>query len=203
MDPDIQRERDELLFSLVKGDRTLHLGLAIVYGACAVTAIVFAFAIVAMNKGIGALLYDIGMIVGFGGMAYVWFQRYKADKAALEEIGDDPSGIDSCRTYSAATADVISESRKTKKELRQQWIAYGILSIVLLGFGIFFVILLMSGFRDEMLFVICGTVLLVGGILLSSLTVKAFREWIVARRLEVLEQRAELAKQENHEKGAR
>jgi hypothetical protein len=35
------------------------------------------------------------------------------------------------------------------------------------------------------------------------LTVKAFREWIVARRLEVLEQRAELTKQENHEKGAR
>lgn len=202
MDPDIQRERDELLFSLVKGDRTLHLGLAIVYGACAATAVVFAFAIVAMNKGIDALLYDIGMIAGFGGMAYVWFRRYKDDVAALEEIGDDPSGIDSCRTYSATTADVISESRKTKKELRQQWIAYGILSIVLLGFGIFFVVLLMSDFRGETLFVICGTVLLVGGILLSSLTVKAFREWIVARRLEALERRAEIAKQGKHEKSS-
>ena len=196
MDPEIQRQRDELLFTLVKGDRSLHLGLAIVYGACAVTAAVFAVAIIMQRKGVTPLIYDVGMMLGFAAMAVAWWNSYKEDAAALREIGDDPTGIDTCRTYSRTTAGVIAGSRKTKKELRQLWIAYGVLTVTLLGFGLFFAFMLMTEFQGETIFVICGTVLLVGGILLLSLTVKAFREWLVMRRLEALEQRAALAGQE-------
>ena len=179
--------RDELLYSLVQGDKKLHLGLAIVYGLCTVATVVFLVLIVAWHKGLNALLADILMGVSFGLMAMLWWNSYRSDVAALAEIGDDPTGIDTCRTYSKETASVISGSRKTKKELRQLWIAYGFMAVMLLGFGVFLLALWVTDdLSDEGVLVISGAVLTVGGILLSSLAIRAFREWLVARKLDQL-----------------
>lgn len=183
--PKTPTPRDLLLFDLIKSDRNLHLGLAITYAACVVITAVFFVGIVAMRKGLDALIYDVGMGVAFASMAMLWWSSYKAEVAALEEIGDDPTGLDTCRTYSKATADVISGSRKTKKELKQLWIAYGILAIVLLGFGLLlFGLFVLDDFTGESVLAFSGAILLVGGIILASLTIKAFHEWLAARKLE-------------------
>ena len=190
MDFEAQRERDELLYSLVKGDCRLHLGLAITYGACAVTAAVFLVFIVAQRKGPMALLYDISMGLGFAGAAAAWWHSYRNDVAALKEIGDDHTGIDTRKTYSKTTAGVISASRKTTGELRQLWIAYGILGLVMLAFGVLmFAFVLFDSFSDAEVLVLTGVVMMVGGILLSSMAIIAFRRWMVARRIEKLDAR--------------
>ena len=190
MSSEVQSKRDELLFSLLKGDRRLHLGLTIVYGACAITAAVFLVLIVAWHKGLLALAYDVSMGLGFAGAAVAWWNRYKNDVAALREIGDDPTGIDTCRTYSRTTAGVIAASRKTTGELRQLWIAYGILGIVMLAMGaLMFAFVLFDNFTDEGALVLTGIVMLVGGVILSSMAITAFRRWMVARSIEKLEKR--------------
>ena len=176
--------QDLLLFELVKSDCKLHLGLSITYGVCVVITVVFLVGIVMMHKGLDAFLYDIGMGAGFASMAAFWWSNYKADVAALKEIGDNPAGLDTCRTYSKETAGVISSSRKTKKELNQLWVAYGILAIVMLGFGVFLIALFVTDdFTSESVLVISGAVLLAGGVILMSLAIKAFCQWLFARKL--------------------
>lgn len=187
MDPDVQKARDELLYEQVKGTRSLSLGLAIVFGACTVATIAFAVGILVLDKGISALITDAGMMLASAGTAYAWWTRYKQSAAALDEIGDDPTGIDTCKTYSASTAEVIALSRKTKKELFQLWIAYGLLALTLLLFGGLFVVFLLTSFKGELLFAFCGALLLAGGVVLLSMAIGAFREWLVACRLEELE----------------
>ena len=187
MNPEVQKMRDELLFAQVKGTRSLSLGLAITYGACVALTVAFAVGIVALGKGVGPFLMDLGMMAGSAAAALAWWKSYKAADAALAEIGDDPTGIDTRKTYSSATAEVIAGSRKSGKELRQQWIAYGIIAVVMLFFGVFFAAFLLNSEGDELLFTICAAVMFGGGILLSSLAIEAWREWLVARRLERLE----------------
>ena len=187
MNPEAQKVRDELLFAQVKGTRSLSLGLAITYGACVALTVAFAVGIVALGKGVGPFLMDLGMMAGSAAAALAWWKSYKAADAALAEIGDDPTGIDTRKTYSPATAEVIAGSRKSGKELRQQWIAYGIIAVVMLFFGVFFAAFLLNSEGDELLFTICAAVMFGGGILLSSLAIEAWREWLVARRLERLE----------------
>ena len=190
MSSEVQRKRDELLFSLLKGDRRLHLGLTIVYGACAITAVVFLVLIVAWRKGPMAFAYDASMGLSFAGAAVAWWNSYKNDVAALREIGDDPTGVDTCRTYSRTTAGVIAASRKTTSELRQLWIAYGILGIVMLAMGaLMFAFVLFDNFSDEGVLVLTGIVMLVGGVILSSMAITAFRRWMVARSIEKLQGR--------------
>ena len=192
MDTDVQKKRDELLYSLLKGDRRLHLGLTIVYGACAITAAVFLVLIVAWQKGLMALAYDVSMGLGFAGAAVSWWNSYRDDVVALQEIGDDPTGVDTCRTYSKTTAGVVSASRKTSGELRQLWIAYGILGIVMLAMGVLmFAFVLFDSFTDEGVLVLTGIVMLVGGVILASMAIVAFRRWMVARSIEKLERRLE------------
>ena len=184
-----QKARDELLYDLIKGERNLALGLAIVYGACVVAAAVFLVFIVLMHKGLGAFVYDIGLGVGFMPMSAYWFSRYKDVCTALEEIGPDYTGVDTCRTYSAKTADVISGSRKTESELRQLWIAYGILGLVMLGMGVLMGALLLGSFSSgEGVLVFTGVIMLVGGIILTSMAIKAFREWTITLRIESMEE---------------
>ncbi len=188
VDSEVRTKRDELLYSLLKGDCRLHLGLVITYGACAITAIVFLVLIVAWHKGLVALAYDVSMGLAFAGAAVSWWKSYKDDVAALREIGDDPTGVDTCRTYSRTTAGVIAASRKTTGELMQLWIAYGILGLVMLAMGVFmFAFVLFDSFSSEGALVLTGVVMLVGGIVLSSMAIVAFRRWMVARSIEKLE----------------
>ena len=184
MDSDIQKMRDELLYSQVKGTRSLYLGLTITYGACVALTVAFAVGILVLEKGFGALIMDLGMMAGSAASAMHWWRCYKEVAAALGEIGDDPTGIDTCRTYSQSTAQVIAGSRKTANELMQQWIAYGIIAISMLLCAALFLALLLDSFEDELLFVFCAAFMLAGGLLLLSMAIEAWREWLVTRRID-------------------
>lgn len=184
MDSDVQKMRDELLHSQVKGTRSLYLGLTIAYGACVALTVAFAVGILVQDKGLAVLVMDLGMMAGSAASAMHWWRCYKEAAAALEEIGDDPTGIDTCRAYSLSTAQIIAGSRKTANELMQQWIAYGIIAISMLLCAALFVALLLDSFEDELLFVFCGAFMLAGGLLLLSMAIEAWREWLVTRRID-------------------
>lgn len=127
-------ERDKALYQQIKDARGLYRGLAIVYLLILVACVIMAIACVITRK-----LHGILPLVGFASGA--WFSaslahiRYKDYASALEEIGPDPAGLDTCETYSETTAYAIETARMTKKELLQQWIAYSILTLTLLGMG--------------------------------------------------------------------
>ena len=124
-------ERDKALYQQIKDARGLYRGLAIVYLLILVACVIMAIACVITRK-----LHGILPLVGFASGA--WFSaslahiRYKDYASALEEIGPDPAGLDTCETYSETTAYAIETARMTKKELLQQWIAYSILTLTLL-----------------------------------------------------------------------
>ena len=175
--------RDVVLYQQVKDATGLYRGLAIVYALATLAAIVMGIAcpIVGKPEGILALL---GFAVGLGSSAYFSWLQYKDYVSALEEIGPDPTGVDTCRTYSKKTAMTIAGARLSEKELFQQWIAYGILTVTLLGFGALCLgFYIFEDFTKEYLLLGTGALLLAGGALLGFLTVKAFHGWRLVRRL--------------------
>ena len=175
--------RDEVLFQQIKDARGLYRGLAVVYGLATLAAIIMAIVCPFVGKAKG-LLVLIGFALGLGASCHLSWSQYKDYAAAIEEIGPDPTGVDTCRTYSQATARAIASARLSEKQLRQQWIAYGILALVLLGFGVFLLALyFLDDFTSEILLLGCGALLLAGGALLTFLTVKAFHGWRMVRRL--------------------
>ena len=182
----VQSMRDEFLYNRVKSEKSLSFGLAVTYAFATLLTIAFGIGILVLGKGLKALLADITLGAGVVFPAIMHWHQYKSYAKALEEIGDDPTGIDTCRTYSPETAQIIAGSRRTKSELRQLWIAYGIMALPMLLFGVMFLLFLIYE-PMEPLFIIAGGVMWIGGVLLSVLAVKAFREWLMARRLEKLE----------------
>ena len=132
-----------------------------------------------------AIIQLAGFAIGLGMSAYFSWSQYKDYVDALEEIGPDPAGVDTCKTYSQRTAKTIAGARLSKKDLRQQWIAYSILALVMLGFGIFLLALFfLDDFSQEMVLLGSGAFLLAGGSLIAFLAVKAFHGWLTVRRLE-------------------
>ena len=189
MDPETQRLRDELLYSEVKGGRTLYLVLAIVLGIATIAAVAMVFAVVSTNRGVEPLVTVAVMALAVGGMAISSWNEFKRHDGALKEIGSDPTGIDTCKTYSPATAKIIAQSRKDKKTLRQLLIAYGLMAVMFLGFGILMLVCLglpqFQG-KDNGLLVGMGALFFVLGAFLLMLTVKAFRQWRTVCKLEEL-----------------
>ena len=180
-----QMTNDELLYRMLKENASLYRGLAFVWGALVVACIIMGIAAIALGKGFGPVLYLTGAGVGFAITALSSWSQHKDFKAAVEEVGDDPTGLDTCRTYSAKTATAIARTRKDSKTLRQLWIAYGLLALTLLGFGcFFFYALFFMGIDDaEILFPACGSGLMIGGAIFIVLTVNAFVDWRAAKRL--------------------
>lgn len=178
--------RDEFLYEQVKGDCLMHRVLAVVYGACTVAALVLGVLGIT-QMGLEALLGGITLAASTFGPAYLSWGEYKERASALEEIGDDPTGIDAYKYYSATTAGVIAESRLSKKEYFQQWVGYGIiaLSLLILG-GLLLALGLYS--HSEMLLIVIGSLMVAGGFLLAFLTVKSFRSWLIAKRFEKLDE---------------
>lgn len=194
MDATLQSARDELLYKQVKSEKSLNFGLCVVLSGATLLTVVFAIGIVVLNKGLNAFLADLELGIGAALPALLYWNEYKECAKALDEIGDDPTGIDTRKTYSRETAFVIAGSRRSKSELRQLWIAYGILAFVMIVFGLFFLALLASSAYIEILFVIAGGVMWIGGLLLAILTVRSFRQWLMARRIEKLERQEAAAK---------
>ena len=185
MKPYSQMTRDEFLYEQIRSDRSMYKVLTFVYGACTVAAIILGV-LGSFKQGPGVLLKGLALAAGPFMATYGSWCMYKDLVNALEEIGDDPTGVDTNRNYSRSTANIISMERHTKREYRQMWIAYGILALTLFGFGAFLALLGSPEYGwDSMLFIL-GAVLVVGGFILSFLTVKAFRSWLTARRLERL-----------------
>lgn len=174
--------RDELLYQQVKGDCLMYRVLAAVYGACTVAAIVLG--VLGITKeGLNALLGGAVLAVSTLTPAYLSWHAYKERAAALKEIGDNPAGVDTYRYYSVSTAEVIAESRWSKKEYFQQWIAYGIIALSLLLVGCLLLALGLS-YSGDLLLRAVGVFMVAGGFLLAFLTTKSFRSWLIARRLE-------------------
>ena len=179
--------RDEFLYRQLKDGRSLYLGLTVVYGLAAAAAIVMAFFAYGKSGLTGAVIL-LAMGVGLGLSAHGSWSQHAGYASALDEVGADPAGIDTCRTYSASTALLIGMSRMPAKGFLQQWVSYGIIALMLLGFGIFLVVLCTQDIGDELMLLGLGALLLVGGALLLLLTVKAFHNWRAAKRLELLDQ---------------
>lgn len=175
--------RDEVLYQQLKDARGLYRGLAITYALATLAAIVMGVICPFVGKAEGII--DLaGFAIGLGTACYLSRGQYRDYAAAIEEIGPDPTGVDTCKTYSLATANAIAMARLSEKDLRQQWIAYGILALVMIGFGVFLLALYFThDYTSELLLLGSGAALLAGGALISFLAVKAFHGWLMVRRL--------------------
>lgn len=175
--------RDEVLYQQLKDARGLYRGLTIVYALAALAAVVMGVVCLFVGKA-GAIIELAGFAIGLGTSAYFSWGECKDYVDALEEIGPDPAGVDTCKTYSQSTARTIAGARLSEKDLRQQWIAYGIIALTMLGFGIFLLALFfLDDYSEAMVLLGSGAFLLAGGALLAFLTIKAFHGWCAVRRL--------------------
>lgn len=177
--------RDEFLYRQLKEDRSLYRGLAFVYGAAALAALVMAY--FAYGKsGFAPVVVFASAAIGLGLSAYGSWGEQKRFAAALDEIGDDPRGADTCRTYSEATARIIARTRKPAKTHRQLFIAYGIVFLMLVAGGVFLIVIGLTDFRggEQTMLLGFGALLVFGGVLLGILTVRSFRNWRAAIALD-------------------
>ena len=180
------RSRDEVLYQQIKDARSLYRGLAVVYALATLAAIVMGVVCPFVGKAY-ALIELAGFALGLGGSAYLSWTQYKDYANALEEIGPDPTGVDTCKTYSIRTARAIASARLSEKDLFQQWIAYSILALSMLGLGALLLGLSFGVFGIDELLLGVGAFLLAGGALISFLAAKAFHGWRVVRRLSKLQ----------------
>ena len=173
--------RDEFLYQQIKGNRSLYRGLAFVYGAAAVAAFIMAIAALVIGRPDGSIILLFmggGMVVSASAS---WSER-KTYADALDEIGPNPVGVDTRRTYSQRTAKAIAASRMSAKEFLQQWIAYGILALTMIGMGTFLVAIMIE--MEETVYALLGAGLAGGGSVLLFMSIKAFRNWRVAKYFE-------------------
>ena len=175
--------RDEVLYQQIKDARGLYRGLTITYALATLAAIVMGVICPFVGKA-GALIELVGFALGLGISCRLSWEQYREYAAALEEIGPDPTGVDTCQTYSISTANAIATARLSEKDLRQQWIAYGILALVMIGLGVFLLALYFTDdYTSDLVLLISGGVLFAGGALITFLAVKAFHGWLMVRRL--------------------
>ena len=175
--------RDEVLYQQVKDARNLYCGLAVVYAIATLAAIVMGVICPFVGKAKG-LIQLVGFAIGLGASAYLSWGQYRDYVSALEEIGPDPTGVDTCKTYSPKTARTIAGARLSQKDLFQQGIAYSIIALSMLGFGILLLAFyFLDDFSSEEILLGTGAFLLAGGALLSFMAAKAFHGWHVVRRL--------------------
>lgn len=175
--------RDEVLYQQLKDARGLYRGLVVVYGLATLAAIVMAIICPFVGKA-SAIIELAGFVLGLGTSTYLSWGQYKDYESALDEIGPDPTGVDTCKTYSPQTARTIAYARLSEKDLFQQWIAYSLLTLTLLGFGALLLALcFFDSFGLDMLLLGVGAFLLAGGALLAFLTAKSFHGWRSVRRL--------------------
>ena len=180
---DAEITRDEVLYQQIKDARSLYRGLTVTYALAAAAAIVMGVICPFVGKAQGLIMLAL-FAIGLGTSARISWSQYKDYENALEEIGPDPTGVDTCKTYSRSTAYAIAHARLSEKDLFQQWIAYGILAITMLGFGLFLLVLFLTDeYSQELVLLISGGALLAGGALIAFLAIKAFHGWLTVRRL--------------------
>jgi len=182
----LDRARDEVLYQQIKDARSLYRGLAVVYALATLAAIVMGVICPFVGKA-KALIQLAGFALGLGASAYLSWDQYKDYDSALEEIGPDPTGVDTYQMYSMRTARAIASARLSDKDLFQQWIAYSIIALSMLGLGVLLLGLSFSDFSIDELLLGVGAFLLAGGALLAFMAAKAFHGWRVVRRLSKLQ----------------
>lgn len=173
--------RDEILYKQLKDNRSMYRGVMVVFALVAVAAVIMGIVTLLFMDAGRALFVLLAFAAGAGVSAYNSFMQYKSYASALEEIGPNPAGVDTCKTYSASTAKVIASSRLSQKELFQQFFAYTLVGVMLIGFGILFFVLLRSDSVD--IYTLIGAGMLAGGVVVVFLGIKAFRSWVAVRSL--------------------
>ena len=180
MSNDIHDLNNEFLFKEIKGNRTMYLVLTVVFVACTVGAFIMA---AASDKGNGALMKALVLGLPMAILAVDSFAVFRRYDKASKEIGNDPSGIDSS-TLSPETRNLVGRSRRSKNELIQLVIAYGVLAIVMFGLGVLLLVLFTGGLEDADMLACVGVVFTAGGALLIMLTIRTFVQYRRASRLE-------------------
>ena len=175
--------RDEFLYLNLKDNVSQYQVIFIMYAAAALAAAIMAVLAVAWLREYLAALMAVAMAAGFAFSA----QGAKATRdeyaAALAEVGDDPTGMDTCRTYSVKTAKLIAQARAmTTGQFGAIW-AYGIIAVMLYACSVVMFAISEGGWG----FVALGALLIAMGVWLTVLAYKSFRNWRAAKQLNMLD----------------
>lgn len=178
--------RDEFLYRQLKENRSLYRGMAIAYTLAALAALAltpFAFS----EEGLGGALVAIGMAAALALSGYGSWGQHRSYAEAIDEIGDDPTGVDTCRTYSLDTARLIAQTRMSSKQFLQQFFGYGAIDLMLFAGGILLVVLGLTDFEgsETKMMLGLGALLIFGGVLLGILAIRALRNWRAAKALDI------------------
>ena len=176
--------RDEFLYLSLKDNASMYRGLSIVYALAAIAAFIMAVCAIILKRDVFAALAVLAMGAGFVVACLSSRDTCKSYIDALEEIGDDPTGVNTCRTYSVKTAQLIASARLSAKELFGAIFAYGIIALSLLAGGI----ILFAISDSSAVFAALGALLVFGSFLLGILSYRSFRSWRAAKELEALGQ---------------
>lgn len=175
--------REEFELRRLKEDRALYRWLVPIYVMILLAFVAMSIAAFFMGKApisLGGALIILSLALRVPAIL-----QHKTDTvdavAEYEAYLANPERDESM--LSESTLYALRTTPHSAKELKQQWLAYGILSMVLIGS---FVFLLTVVWDEPALLAVCSS-LLVMGIIMAWLTVGAFRSWKIAVSLERLD----------------
>lgn len=175
--------REEFELRRLKEDRALYHWLVPIYVAILVAFVVMSIAGFFMGKA--PISLGGGLIILSLALRVPSILQHKDDTvdavAEYEAYLANPERDESM--LSETTLYALRTTPHSAKELKQQWLAYGILSVVLIGS---FVFLLTVVWEEPVLLAVCSS-LLVMGVIMAWLAVGAFRSWKIAVSLEQLD----------------
>ena len=153
--------------------------LFVVCIAAAIGAAVLAVAMLA-SGGIAEALSVIGLGAGIGLAGIGSYSSAKSLSQVLEEVESDVEGLAFIEDYSVSTATAIEKLMLPAKTYFQLFVAYGASAAMMVAGGILLVVLV----EGEKALMALGLLLLVGGLLVGVLALKAFRNWGAAKLFE-------------------
>lgn len=172
--------REEFVLQRMREDYDMYKKICVIDVVCVVGFIALLIAGLAFGKiefNIGSVLIMIAIALQLPAM-FKMRDSYGAALKELETLAADPTFTLSDSTYQAVESLVQSSS-----QLRQQLIAYGILTVVLAAGAV--VVLLIAG--EEPVLIAAGAALVVMAVALGFLTIRAYRSLKVAKELEANE----------------
>ena len=112
-----------------------------------------------------------GAGIGLAGIGS--YSSAKSLSQVLEEVESDVEGLAFIEDYSVSTATAIEKLMLPAKTYFQLFVAYGASAAMMVAGGIVIVVLV----QGEKALMALGLLLLVGGLLVGVLALKAFRNW--------------------------
>ena len=172
--------KEEFTLKRLKEDSTLYRWLFPIYVAIIVAFIAMSIAGFVMGKQ--PISLGGGLIMLSIALAAPSIMQHRFDAAsAVEEYEAflaDPDRDET--TLSETTLRAIRTTPLSSKELLQQWVAYGIIGVLLIGCFVFLFIVI----REEPILLLVCSVLPVMGVILLFLAVRAYQSWKIAKSFE-------------------